>query len=165
MKGINYDEIITQMKSELETDSALANKYGIVLGSTIDAFPKERVIPQKILELISDRMEIAEELGLQKINSFALESEKYIYLFTFSERLILISKLGLNVNLATFMPSIGKFLKKLSRSVADETGLIKPFSEFEFKKEINKIESSIKEEGIAEEKYKIIKKLVNFIAK
>ncbi|MFO8020246.1 MAG: hypothetical protein R6U96_16600 [Promethearchaeia archaeon] len=164
MKEISYDEIIAQMNSELETECALANKYGIVLGSTIDAFPKEKVIPQKILELISDRMEIAEGLGLKKINSFALEAEKYIYLFTFSKRLILISRLDLDVNLSTFMPSISKFLKKLSRTTADESGLIKHFSEFNFEREINKIEESINEEGLAEDKYKIIKKLVKFIA-
>ena len=164
MKDINYDEIIAQIKKDLDTECALANKYGIVLGSTIDTFPKEKVIPQKILELINDRLEIAEELGLEKINSFAMEAEEYIYLFTFSETLILISKLNLDVNLGKFMPNISKFLTKLSHSASDETGLIKPFSNFDFKKEIDKIENSINEEGLDEEKYSIIKKLVNFIA-
>lgn len=162
MNQINYEDIISQLKSDLNAESAIANKYGIILGSVIKEFAKGKIIPQAILTLISNSKEIANELNLKKINSFALEAQKYNYLFTFSEELILISKLDLNVNLAKFMPSISVFLKKLSESITEED--IKKFSIFDFSKEISKIEETLKREKVRKDKYSIIKDLVKYIS-
>ena len=138
MNQVKYEEIISQLKSDLNAECAIANKFGIILGSLIKEFGKDKVIPQAILSLILSSKEIANELNLNKINSFALEAQEYNYLFTFSDELILISKLDLNVNLAKFMPSISVFLKKLSMSIKEEE--IKEFSIFNFSKEVSKIE-------------------------
>ncbi|MFX0082921.1 MAG: hypothetical protein ACFE94_14310 [Candidatus Hodarchaeota archaeon] len=162
MSQINYEEIITQLKSDLNAECAIANKYGVILGTKIKEFSKGKVIPQKILSLISGSNEIAKELRLEKINSFALEAQENNYLFSFSEKLILISKLDLNVNLAKFMPSISVFLKKLSESSKDEE--IKEFSIFNFSKELSKIEDTLKQEEIKKEKYSIIKDLVKHVS-
>jgi len=162
MSQINYEEIIAQLKSDLNAECAIANKYGIILGTKIKEFSKGKVIPQKILSLISSSKEIANELNLEKINSFALEAQENNYLFSFSEKLILISKLDLNVNLAKFMPSISVFLKKLSESSKDEE--IKEFSIFNFSKELSKIEDTLKQEEIKKEKYSIIKDLVKHVS-
>ena len=162
MKQINYEEIISQLKSDLNAECAIANKYGIILGSLIKEFAKGKVIHQAILSLIANSKEIANELNLKKINSFALEAQKYNYIFTFSEQLILISKLDLTVNLAKFMPSISVFLKKLSVSITEEE--IKKFSMFDFSKEISKIEESLEGEKIRKDKYSIIKDLVKHIS-
>jgi hypothetical protein len=163
MTLLNYEEIISQLKSDLKAVCAIANKYGIILGSAIKEFAKGKVIPDAILSLISNSKEIASELNLQNINSFALEAQEYNYLFTFSKELILISKLDLNVNLAKFMPSISVFLKKLSESISDEE--IKKFSLFDFSKEISKINQSLDEEKPRKNKYSIIKDLVKYISK
>ncbi|MFW9827349.1 MAG: hypothetical protein ACFFEY_07160 [Candidatus Thorarchaeota archaeon] len=163
MTVLNYEEIISQLKSDLKAVCAIANKYGIILGSAIKEFAKGKVIPHAILSLISNSKEIANELNLQNINSFALEAQDYNYLFTFSKELILISKLDLNVNLAKFMPSISVFLKKLSESISDEE--IKKFSLFDFSKEISKINQSLDEEKPRKNKYSIIKDLVKYISK
>ena len=162
MKQVKYEEIISQLKSELNAECAIANKYGIILGSLIKEFGKDKVIPQGILSLISNSKEIANELNLNKINSFALEAQEYNYLFTFSGELILISKLDLNVNLAKFMPSISVFLKKLSISIKEEE-IIK-FSLFDFSKEVSKIEETLEREKVRKDKYSIIKDLVKHIS-
>ncbi|MFX1314676.1 MAG: hypothetical protein ACFE9T_02340 [Promethearchaeota archaeon] len=162
MIQVNYEEIISQLKSDLKAECAIANKYGIVLASSIKEFAKGKVIPQKIISLIANSKEIANELNLDRINSFALEAQKYNYLFSFSEELILISKLNLDVNLAKFMPNISVFLKKLSESSKEEE--IKKFSVFDFSKEILKIEETLEEEQIKKDKYSIIKDLVKFIS-
>ena len=165
MKQINYDEIISQLKTELNSECAIANIYGIVLASNIKEFSKGNVIPHKILSLISNSKDIADELNLNKINSFALEAQEYNYLFTFSDELILISKLGLNMNLAKFMPSISVFLKKLNEKYKERE--ITEFSKFDFSKEIQKIEDTFKEKKGSDEKYRkkysIIKDLVKYI--
>ncbi len=160
---MNYKEIISQLKSDLKAECAIANKYGIILISLIKEFAKGKVIPQAILSLIANSKEIANELNLKKISSFALEAEKYNYLFTFSEELILISKLDLDVNLAKFMPSISTFLKKLSESITEEE--IKKFSIFDFSKEVLKIKETLEQEKVREDKYSIIKELVKYISK
>ena len=162
MSQINYEEIIGQLKSDLDAECAIANKYGVILGSKIKEFSKGKIIPQRILSLISNSKEIANELKLEKINSFALEAQDYNYLFTYTKNLILISKLDLNVNLAKFMPSISIFLKKLSESSIEEE--IKEFSVFDFSKELTKIKETQKQEEIKKEKYSIIKELVKYIS-
>jgi hypothetical protein len=163
MNQINYDEIISQLKKELNSECAIANRYGIILGSAIKEFAKGKVIPQKILSLISNSYDIAKELSLNRINSFAIEAQEYNYLFTFSEDLILISKVDLDVNLAKYMPSISVFLKKLGERLKDIE--INEFSVFDFSKEVNKMQETIKKEKGREKKYSVIKDLVKYISK
>ncbi len=162
MSEIDYDKIIKKLKDELDTESAIANKYGVVLASYLKEFSKGKIIPQKILELIASSKDIASELKLKRINSFVLEAMDYNYLFTFSEELILISRLDLSVNLAKFMPSISVFLKNLSKGSKGQ--IVPEFSEFDFSKEITKMKETINQEKYFENKYKIIKDLVKFIS-
>jgi len=162
MKQINYDEIIAQLKVELNSECAIANIYGIILASNIKEFSKGKVIPHKILSLIGSSKEIADELKLNKINSFALEAQEYNYLFTFSDELILISKLGLSMNLAKYMPSISVFLKKLSKKHKKQE--VSEFSVFDFSKEIQKIQETFQDKKSKDKKYSIIKELVKYIA-
>jgi len=162
MNKTNYNEIISQLQKELNSECAIANSYGIILSSKIKEFSQGKIIPHKILSLISNSQDIAKELNLKKINSFAVEAEKNNYLFTFNEELILISKLGLDVNLAKFMPSIKLFLDRLSEE--SKKYEIKEFSIFDFSKEINNMEESLSKEKIKDKKYSVIKDLVNYIS-
>ena len=162
MNKTNYDDIISQLKKELNSECAISNSYGIILSSKIKEFSQGRLIPHKILSLISNSQDIAKELNLKKINSFAVEAEKFNYLFTFNEELILISKLGLDVNLAKLMPSIKLFLDKLSEGSKEYE--IKEFSIFDFSKEIKKMEDSLSSAKIKDNKYSVIKDLVNYIS-
>ncbi|MFX1587978.1 MAG: hypothetical protein ACFFC1_07470 [Promethearchaeota archaeon] len=163
MPKINYDQIISQLKNDLNSKCAIANKYGLVLASSIKEFFKGKVIPHKIMSLISNSKAIAQELNLKKISSFAIEAQENNYLFTFSDELILISKLGLEVNLAKFMPSISVFLKKLSENYKDDE--INEFSIFDFSKEIGRIHETLKEGKINDKKYSIINDLVKYVSK
>lgn len=159
---INYEAVVSQLKNEMKTDCAIANRYGIILSSSIDTFPKGKVIPQKILELIGKKEAIAKELDLNQISSFAFEAEEFNFLFTISKELILISKVNLSINLAQFMPSIRVFAQKLSEIKQEQE--IKSFSVFDFSKDIDKIEVAIEKETISKEKYSIIKDLIKFIS-
>lgn len=163
MIQLDYEEIVTHLKSDLNTDCAIANRYGIVLGSKIQEFAKGNVIPQSILDLIIKRKELANELNLNQINSFALEAQEVNYLFTLSEELILISRLNLNVNLAEFMPSIRAFTQKLSKRHKEQKG-IREFSKFDFSNEISNIKSTLNQKHIGKNKYSIIKELIKFIS-
>ena len=163
MKEINYDQIIEQLKSELNSQCAIANRYGIVLASLIDEFAKGKLVPHKILELIDNRQEIADELNINRVTSFAVESQDHNYIFTFSQKLILVSKLDLNVSLAKFMPSISSFLKNLDKNYG-EYETIKEFSMFDFSKEISKLKSTLVNDEDKGKKYSIIKDLIKHIS-
>lgn len=163
MKEINYDQIIEQLKSELNSQCAIANRYGIVLASLIDEFAKGKLVPHKILELIDNRQEIADELNINRVTSFAVESQDHNYIFTFSQKLILVSKLDLNVSLAKFMPSISSFLKNLDKNYG-EYETIKEFSTFDFSKEISKLKSTLVNDEDKGKKYSIIKDLIKHIS-
>ena len=163
MKEIDYDQIIEQLKSELNSQCAIANRYGIVLASLLDEFAKGKLVPHKILELIDKRQEIADELSINRITSFAVESQEHNFIFTFSQKLILVSKLDLNVSLAKFMPSISSFLKNLDKNYG-ETETIKEFSAFDFSKEISKLKSTLDNNEDKGKKYSIIKELIKHIS-
>ena len=163
MEKIDYASIVSQIRNELKTDCAIANRYGIILSSNIDIFPEEKLIPQKILELILNREAIAEELSLKKpISSFAFETEEFNFLFTISEELILISKVNLDINLAKFMLSIRVVAQKLSE-IKQELEM-KSFTIFDFSKDIAKIETTLEKETYNKEKYSIIKDIIKYIS-
>ncbi|MBY9007014.1 MAG: hypothetical protein KGD63_09660 [Candidatus Lokiarchaeota archaeon] len=163
MIELDYDEILSRLENELNAKCAISNKYGIILGSVIKELSKDKIIPQNILELISNRQGIANALKLDKITSFALEAKENNYLFTFSEDFILVSKLGLDVNLAKFMPSIRLFLKSLSAKLKKTERI--DFSPFDFSKELNQIKESLEKEKINNEKYSIVKTLIKHMSK
>ena len=167
MEKINYSDIVSQLKQQLKSDCAIANRYGIILSSNIDIFPKEKLIPQKILELILKREAIAEELNLKnQISSFAFETEEFNFLFTFTKELILISKVNLDINLAQFMQSIRVVAQKLSEIKQEQE--IKDFTVFDFSKDISKIETTLEKEMIRKDKYSdkysIIKDIIKYIS-
>ncbi len=163
MEKINFEDVLSQLKKELKTDCAIANRYGIILSSNIDVFPKEKLIPQKILELIRNKEAIAEEIHLKnQINSFAFETEEFNLLFTFTKELILISKVNLDINLAKFMLSIRVVAQKLSDIKQEQE--IKEFSIFDFSKDIAKIETTLEKETYNKEKYSIIKDIIKYIS-
>ncbi len=162
MEDIDFDELIAQLKSELNTECAIANKYGIVLGTLIKEFSKGKIVPNHILDFINNSNEIASELGLQKIDFFTLASEKQNYLFSFSNKLILISKLDLSVNISKLMPGIKLFLDKLETKIIEKE--LKTFTLFDFTPDIEKIENTLKDEENKEKKYSIIKDLIKYIS-
>ena len=100
---------------------------------------------------------------MNQITSFALESQEHNYIFTFSQKLILVSKLDLNVNLAKFMPSISSFLKNLDKNCGTYEG-INEFSAFDFSKEITKLKATLVIDEEKGKKYSIIKDLIKHIS-
>ena len=162
MEEINFDELIEQLKSELNAECAIANKYGIVFSSQIKEFSKGKIVPNHILDFINNSKQIASELNLKKIDYFTLASHDQNYLFTFSKKLILISKIGLGVDLSKLLPGLKQFLDALENKVIDKD--LSQFTLFDFSQDIKKIEATLKEDENKEKKYSIIKDLIKFIS-
>jgi hypothetical protein len=157
------EDIIEEITNKLKTQCCLTNKYGIILASTINEFPKNKIIPPKLFKLISNRRGYAEALKIDKIESFIIETKEFYYLFSFNEELLLISKLKLDIDLTKFTKNISIFLESLIKKIHQ---LEEPaVSRFDFSEEINQMENSLNKANKNEEKYSIIKELVRFIAK
>ena len=155
--------IIEEITKKLKTQCCLINKYGIILASTINEFPKNKIISPKILKIISNRQEYAEALKIDKIESFIIETKEFYYLFSFNKELILISKLNLDIDLTKFTKNIGTFLESLIKKIHQ---LEEPsVSSFDFSDEIKQMENSLNKTNKTEEKYSIIKELVRYLSK
>lgn len=159
----NFNVIVSQLKEKLGIESAIVNKYGIVLESILTPFPKDSLIPPRILQLIQDQKEIGKSFGVQNIKSVVVETKDYFYLITLNKEIILISKLSLDKDLTKFIPNISKFLENFIEKAQQ---LEKPeFGSFTFSKEIEEIKKSMDTTESYEEKYSILKELVKYMSK
>ncbi len=164
MKDEDYKGIISQLEKELNSNCALTNNYGIILGSNIEEFVANTVLPQNLLEFITNRNNIETEIKNQQIISFILEFQRNHFVFTFRENFILISKVAININLAEFSKKADQSLKIINEK-AKEAEMNK-FSLFNFSKEISQIESTLKNDAVFnDQKYDIIKELIKFVSK
>lgn len=157
-----YSRIVNEIKSELKTNTLIADKYGIILGSEIKGLEKGRIIPTEILDLITQRQRIAKSLNLKDIQTVSLESTEFYFLITTNEDLILIAQMDKNIDFSKFIPSLKAFLTKL---VYDNAKVIDiDFSEFDFSKEIKRLEESLVQDEDKKLKFNIIKELINYIS-
>lgn len=159
----NFNVIVSQLKEKLGIESAIINNYGIVLESLLEPFPKDSLIPPKVLQIIQDQKEIGEAFQVKKIRSFVIETKNNYYLLTMSKNIVLLSKLGLDKDLTKFIPNISQFLENF---IEKAQKLEKPeFGSFTFSKEIEEIEQSIDKTETYEDKYSILKELVKYMSK
>ncbi len=158
-----YSKIVKQIKSELKTNTLIANKYGIILSSEIEDLHKGKIIPPEILDLINQREIFAKSLKLRNIDSITLESEQFFFLITKTSELILLAQLKKSVDLSNLIPNVKKFLEKLAKSISKKLK-IDEFTKFEFVKEIIKLDDSLKTDEERQQKFKIIKDLIKYIS-
>ena len=162
-KENKYVQIVNQIKSEFKTNTLIADKYGVILGSEIKELQKGKIVPPEILDLINQREELAKSLNLKKIGSIYLESENNFLLISKTSELILIAQLKKSVDLSTFIPSIKNSLIKLTEDMSKKFE-INEFSRFEFVKEIIKLDDSLKMDEEKRLQYDIIKDLIKYIS-
>jgi len=157
-----YSEVVNQIKSELKTNTLIANKYGIILGSEIQDLEKGKVVPSEILGLLNRREELAKSLNLKKIDTITLESENFYLLINSNDKLILMAQLDKKIDFSNFIPSLKSFLINLAKESGKKAEA--EFSDFDFTKEINRLEESLVLDEEKKLKFNIIKELINYIS-
>jgi hypothetical protein len=157
-----YSNVVNQIKAELKTNTLIANKYGIILGSEIPELEIGKVIPPDILDLINKRERLAKSLNLKFIDSISLESENHYLLITSNEKLILMAQLDKKIDLSNFIPSLKTFLVNLAKERIKKAET--EFSDFDFEKEIKRLEESLVLNDDKKVKFNIIKELINYIS-
>ena len=159
----NFNVIVSQLKEKLGIESAIINNYGIVLESLLEPFPKDSLIPPKVLQIIQDQKEIGEAFQVKKIRSFVIETKNNYYLLTMSKNIVRLSILRLDKDSPKFITNISQFLENFIEKTKKKK---KPeFGSFTFSKEIEEIEQSIDKTETYEDKYSILKELVKYMSK
>lgn len=157
-QSINFSELVQTMQNDLGIPVAIANHYGIILGSTLPTFKEGGVIPPKLQEMISDRQAIEREMELDPITNLVLETAQFHWVFTFGPRVVLITKFQQEVNFAQYFPVINNIVAKLG---VDEGSTLQDFANYDFDKEFTHHEEAMKE--ITEKKrYKIMRALIKY---
>jgi len=159
---INWDGVVHQIFEMIGTDTAIINKYGIVLASKIPKLTPGKLISPVLWELILKREKLVLELETQNIHNLVLESDQENIVFTFGENVYFMSKVKKTVDLNQYLPSINRIILTLDKSSETET---KPeFSKIKLQKEYDKlIEES--ETEMERDRLPVFKKLIRYMSK
>ena len=159
---INWDGVVQQIFDMIGTNTAIINKYGIVLASKIPKLTPGRLISPVLWDLILNREKLVSELETQTISNLVLESDKENIIFTFGENVYFMSRIQKSVDLNQYLPSINRIILTLDKSSEKE---FKPdFSHLNLQNEYDKlIEDS--ETEMNKERLPIFKKLIRHMAK
>ena len=159
---INWEGVVHQIFDMIGTDTAIINKYGIVLASKIPKLTPGRLISPVLWELILKREKLALELETQSINNLVLESDQENIIFTFGENVYFMSRIQKSVDLNQYLPSINRIILTLDKSSEKR---VKPeFSQLNLQKEYDKlIEES--ETEMEKDRLPVFKKLIRYMAK
>ena len=110
---INWDGVVQQIFDMIGTNTAIINKYGIVLASKIPKLTSGRLISPVLWDLILNREKLVLELETQTINNLVLESDKENIIFTFGENVYFMSRIQKSVDLNQYLSSINRIILTL----------------------------------------------------
>jgi len=162
--SVDIEDIGKQLKATLNTDVAIIDKYGFILSSSINEFKKGMVLSTTLLDFINARSRVAMELKSKEINSLVLTISDTNFVFTYGERLFIMTKIPDHVNLSEFLPSIKRFIVMLDKD--STTTESKEFKEFDITEELVTIEKEITDETSRNEgKYAIFTDIIKHINK
>ncbi|MHA1729506.1 MAG: hypothetical protein ACTSWY_12340 [Promethearchaeota archaeon] len=109
-------EIGKQLKESLQADVAIIDKYGFILSSYIKNFKTGTIISPTLLDFFNAREKVSKELNTKEINSIVVSISDTNLVFTFGEKLILMSKLPKKIDLDEYLPSIKRFLVMIDKA-------------------------------------------------
>ncbi len=159
---INWDGVVQQIFDMIGTNTAIINKYGIVLASKTNLTPGKLISPV-LWELILKREKLAVELESQTINNLVLESDQENIIFTFGENVYFMSKIQKSVDLNQYLTSINRIILTLDKSSEKR---IKPeFSHLNLQKDYDKLIKDSEAEMDKKNRLPIFKKLIRYMTK
>jgi hypothetical protein len=159
---IDWDGVVDQIHQMIGTNTAIIDKYGIILASKVPDFEKGKLISPKLWDLIMQRKRVTDELGVKSIQSLVLETDIENIVFTFAKFVYIMSKVPKSVDLAKYMPSIDRISSTLDKSTISDVSM--EFIPLDLSEDLTKIDHSDNED-IQREKYPIFKHLIKKLTK
>ena len=132
--SFDWDTVVNQIFEMIGADTAIIDRYGIILASRIKGFEKSRLISPLVWDLIMNRKKLASELNVDHVNSLVIESDIGNIVISVGDNIYLLSIVPTNVDLVQFMPSVTRFISTLDRGTDTfiDTNLQKLDFELEF---------------------------------
>ena len=160
---INWDGVVQQIFDMIGTNTAIINKYGIVLASKIPKLTPGKLISPVLWELILKREKLAAELESQTINNLVLESDQENIIFTFGENVYFMSRIQKGVDLNQYLTSINRIILTLDKS--SEKSIKLDFSHLNLQKDYDKLIKDSEAEMNKKNRLPIFKKLIRYMTK
>ena len=88
----------------------------MILASRVKGFEKGRLISPLVWSVIENRKKLTEELGVDSVSSFIVETDQGYIVIVFGEYVYLMSKLDLKININDVLPSWKQLLKIFDKS-------------------------------------------------
>jgi len=156
-----WDEIVGQIQSILGTESALIDKYGVILASKIPGIAPGSLFSPPVWEIFQSREKLEKGLGSTPIHTAVFGTEMINYVLAYGDRLFLMTLVPHTVDLSKFLPSIKSLLNSIEKSTAKKAPeQWVPLSlDDEFGKLLHEGEGII-----TQEKFPIFKHLIKYIA-
>ena len=133
--SLDYESIVAELQTALETPIAITDKYGIVLSSSIPEFQVNTLIPPSILNALEARKRMIQDLNLKEINELVLHVGESLLVFTFGKELFFISKIPPHINLNDFLTAMHNYVNALDMQIKPKQ--LPQFHSYEFDQEYN----------------------------
>ncbi|MCK5344032.1 MAG: hypothetical protein KAR20_11550 [Candidatus Heimdallarchaeota archaeon] len=115
MNILNWGGVVQQIFEMIGTNTAIIDKYGMILASKIPQFSGKLISPT-LWAMLLNRKKLAQELELEEISSVVLETPEYNLVFSCAKYIYLLSEVPKDVDLAQYMPSINRMILTLDKS-------------------------------------------------
>jgi predicted regulator of Ras-like GTPase activity (Roadblock/LC7/MglB family) len=158
-QGFDWDGVVNQVFDMIGTDTAIIDRYGLILASRIQGFEKGKLLSPLVWDLIRKRSQLSEELEVKQVSSLALETDKGNIIVSFGTNICLLSVVPVTVDLAQLMPSISRFISTLDKST--DTSLNVDIQKLDFEQEFNELLNSSNAEKT--ENFPIFKDLIKIM--
>ncbi|GAB4330960.1 MAG: hypothetical protein Kow0069_38600 [Promethearchaeota archaeon] len=164
MVETNFQDLIRGIKEDLNVpmEMAIINRYGIVLGSTVDALVTGSMVPPSTWQAIEARNGMVKELKTEAVRSIIVTSSDAHWAFVFGESFIFATTVPFETNVSKIIPVLETLVMKLDQATGEER--VQKFAEFDFEKECGILLDEM-EQVASKKRYKIIKHLIKHISK
>jgi hypothetical protein len=113
--AFDWEGVVNQIFEMISADTAIIDRYGIILASRIKGFEKGRLLSPLVWDLIQKRTKLARELVVQRVSSLVIETDQGNIVVSIGENIYLLSVVPANVDLSQYMPSLTRFISTLDR--------------------------------------------------
>ncbi|MHA1519156.1 MAG: hypothetical protein ACTSRK_03140 [Promethearchaeota archaeon] len=162
--SFDWDAVVKQIHDSVGTQTAIFDKYGLILSSKISQFMKGSLISPTILDFIDHKDSLSKDLHVEKVNSLVVDSDQHNIVFSFGPKFNFMSSVPKKVDLSKFMPNITIILNSLHETHESETTSRNKVEILMLDAEYQEMQDSTKRE-VEKDRFSIFKHLIKYLTK
>ncbi len=158
----DWHGIVQQIHDKIGTNTALIDKYGMILASKITQFPENSVISPLIWHLIANKTQLTTDMHSKRISTLILGAIDENYVVSMGENLHFLSVLPQKTDITQYIQSISRILTSLDSPTSQK--LSTNFQSLDLNAEYQEMEAEAKKE-IGKERFPVFKHLIVHLMK